>query len=537
MYQPEALKSESPLIWSTGRGVDVWRLFCDCREGNLANIQNALERDPSLVRCHFEYRTPLYFAIKENRLEVVRYLLGQGADPLAMEFGDPFLMQCEDRGYGEMASLLRSHMEGKHGCSDLGDLSAQFIRSGDLSGLFDHLQRYPEALHHGDRRSNQPIHWAVMTRQIELIDTLLERGADINARRQDGARPIHLFHGDYFFRGWRDVDRERCATPLQVLQHLLARGADCDLNTACHLGDLERVKAIVAKDPRGVNRVSECITYYLGSGTPLRNAAAIGHLEIVRYLLDHGADPNVPEEGIAPHGHALYSAVSNNHMDVAKLLLERGAFPNPEVESSADALSRALMNENKPMIELLCSFGAARRVELLAYYGDLQTAAAVFHTNPSLANDADALANAAGEGNESFVRLMLKYSPHLPSELHFPAWLVCGKTAAINEILFEHGMDPSRANWMGITSLHHIASKGDVEKAEQFVEHGAALEARDDDIQSRPIAWAAKHGQVAMVEYFLRKGASRVHPEDPSWATPLAWATRRGHEDVAALLR
>ncbi len=376
-----------------------------------------------------------------------------------------------------------------------------------------------------------------MTRNIRLIDLLLDRGADIDARRQDGARPIHLFHGDYFFRGWRDVNGDRSATPGQVLQYLLDRGADCDLNTACHLGDFERVKTIVANDPQGVNRVSECITYYLGSGTPLRNAAAKGHLEIVRYLLDHGADPNVPEEGIAPHGHALYSAVSNNHLEVAKLLLERGAYPNPEVESSADALSRALMNENKPMIELLCSYGAARQVELMAYYGDVQTAAAVFHANPSLANDSDALANAAGEGNEAFVRLMLKYCPRLPSGMIFPSWLVCGKTLAINELLFDHGMEPSPRNWMGVTPLHFIASKGDVEKAAQFLEHGAELEARDDDIQSRPIAWAAKHGQLAMVQLLLARGALRVHPEDPSWATPLAWATRRGQEEVVALLR
>ena len=109
----------------------------------------------------------------------------------------------------------------------------------------------------------------------------------------------------------------------------------------------------------------------------------------------HGADPNLPEEGIAPHGHALYSAVANKHYEIAKLLLEHGAFPNPEVESSADALSRAISNDDQPMIELLCSYGAARAVHLLAYDGDVQTAAAVFAANPALADDPEALANAA----------------------------------------------------------------------------------------------------------------------------------------------
>jgi hypothetical protein len=37
-----------------------------------------------------------------------------------------------------------------------------------------------------------------MTRQLDAIDELLARGADINAQRMDGARPIHLTNGDYY---------------------------------------------------------------------------------------------------------------------------------------------------------------------------------------------------------------------------------------------------------------------------------------------------------------------------------------------------
>src|SRR5262249_21989291 len=161
-----------------------------------------------------------------------------------------------------------------------------------------------------------------------------------------------------------------------------------------------------------------------GSGAPLKNAAAKGELEIVKLLLAHGADPNLPEDGIAPEGHALYSAVANRHYEVAKLLLEHGAIPNPEVESSADALSRAISNKDEPMIELLCSYGAARGVHLLAYDGDVQTAAAAFAANPALADDSEALANAAGEGHISFVRLMLRYQPCLPRRIAFPDWSV-----------------------------------------------------------------------------------------------------------------
>jgi ankyrin repeat protein len=375
-----------------------------------------------------------------------------------------------------------------------------------------------------------------MTRQLDVIDALLARGADINAPRADGGRPIQLVNGDYHYRGWRDVPKDVTTTPAEVLDHLRARGAECDICTAAAIGDLARVKELLDRDPSLANRAAEYTTYYLGSGTPLKNAAARGHLEIVKLLLDRGADPNLPEEGIAPRGHALYAAAANGHHEIAELLLDRGAHPNPEVESSADALSRAISNGDQRMIDLLCSHGASRAVHLLAYDGDVRTAAAVFAANPALADDTEALANAAGEGQEAFVRLMLRYKPDLPTRVDFPAWLVCAKTRELNELLSAHGMDPNRPDWLGVTPLHQLARKGDVEMAEQFLDHGADPNARDGDLCSTPLGWAAKFGQARMAELLLARGAKTNLPDDPPWATPLAWATRRGHGDVVELL-
>jgi ankyrin repeat protein len=536
MYQPTELRSTKPLRWSTGRGVDVWAMFVESMAGNLPAVQQLVATDPSLVRSHYGYRTSLYFAVKNNRIDVADFLLQQSADPLAMEFGDPFVVQATDRGFDAMATLLREFMANRFAVSPLGDRSAELIRAGDEAGLLDLLETHPEALHAGDRRSNQPIHWAVMTRQIPIVQLLHRRGADLNARRQDGAQPIHLFNGDYHYRGWRDVPKTCATTQSEILDCMLRLGATCDLNTACHRGDRATVLEILRRDPNAANRLSQCVTYYLGSGSPLRNAAATGNVEILQILLDHGADPNLPEEGIAPDGHALYTAVSHRHLDAAKLLLEHGAIANPEVESSADALSRAIDHKDQPMIDLLCRYGAARRAHLLGYYGDLPTAAAVFAANPELARDPEALANAAGEGHEAFIRLMLRYHPQLPSEVSFPGWLACGKTASINELLFAHGMDPNHADWMGATSLHHIAARGNVDMAQQFIDRGADLHVRDDDLESTPLAWAAKAGQEEMVKLLLAHGAMAVDPADPPWATPLAWANRRSHPSIARML-
>jgi len=189
------------------------------------------------------------------------------------------------------------------------------------------------------------------------------------------------------------------------------------------------------------------------------------------------------------------------------------------------------------MIDLLCSYGAARAAHLLGYSGDVQTAAAVFAANPALADDPEALSNAAGEGQEAFVRLLLRYQPDLPKRVVFPAWSVGAKTRELNELLFEHGLDPSQPDWLLITPLHQFARTGNLERAAQFLDHGADLHARDEDLCSTPLGWAAGYGQTQMVKLLLDRGARPNLPDDPPWGTPLAWATRRGHSQIVELLK
>jgi ankyrin repeat protein len=260
-------------------------------------------------------------------------------------------------------------------------------------------------------------------------------------------------------------------------------------------------------------------------------AAEAEKIGLAGFVLDL-RDGHVPEEGIAPHGHALYSTVAAGYFDIARILLEHGANPNAAVESSADCMSRAISRNDQPMIDLLASYGGTRSVEIMADYGDVRTAAAVFAANPAQANDPDALSNAAGEGHEPFVRLMLRYQPDLAARVG-----VAGKTRVLTELLFERGMNPSHRDWLHITPLHQFARRGDLENAALFIDHGADLHARDEDICSTPLGWAAKFGQRDMVELLLQRGARPNLPDDPPWATPVAWASRRGHAAIAEVLK
>ena len=549
MIQPDALKTESPWPWSPGRGVDVWALFVACREGDLEAVKALVARDPSLVRSHYEYRTPLSFAVRENRIDVAAYLLDLGAARVGL--GDP-LEIARDRGYAGMVALLEDRLASLHNASARGEPVAAAIRARDLARVRQLLDDTPALLQAGDGRSGQPIHWAAMTRQIGLIDELLARGADIDARRFDGARPIHLGNGDYFYRGWRDVPSEVSTTPREVYEHLVAKGAEVDAGMAAATGNLARMRELLDADPSLAWRASDYNSGYIGSGTPLQNAAGGGHADMVELLLAHGADPNVPEEHIAPHGKALYSAVYHRHYDIAKRLLERGAYPSQEVESSADTVWIAIRNRDRRMLELLVSHGAVwsvpidldasltyrdlvalgltRTLAVLAHYGDHEEAAVRLAARPALADDPEALQEAASQGHDAFVDLLLRIQPDLASRVIVSA----PRHMAI--ALFERGMNPDRPDWMGITPLHRFAADGDVERAALFLDHGADIEARDDDSRSRPLAWAARRGREPMVEFLLRRGAQLRVSDDPEWATPLAWATRRGHADVVRML-
>ena len=353
------MKSNQKLLWSAGRGTDVWDLFQACIAGDLPKVQALIARDSSLPRAHYAYRKPLYFAIRENQLDVARFLLGHDSNPMDLWVDDNPLEIARDRGYAAMERLLADTLELRFNASPKGEPIAAALRGHDLKKARALLDAEPQLIDKGDSRSNQPIHWATMTRQPEAIDELLKRGADINARRMDGARPIHVTNGDYFYRGWRDVPRLWRVTPEQVMAHVVERGAAIDLPTACHTGNIARVRELLAQDPSLANALGDHEGYYLGAGAPLANAAATGGMDIVRLLLDHGADPNLPEEQYAPKGRALYSAVYHGHYEIAKLLLERGAFPNPPVESSGTALwvSRE-WRPNKQMEQLLLSYGA-----------------------------------------------------------------------------------------------------------------------------------------------------------------------------------
>jgi ankyrin repeat protein len=483
MRCPQELQTEAYLPWSRGRGVDVWAMLMAAAEGDLAAVQELEAGDAGLVNCEFQYLTPLHFALRENRLEVVRYLLDKTIDPL-YGYGELPLKMVRDRGYRELGDFLEEWLAFNYHIVPGGEEIAAAIKDFDEVRVRALLDARPELVVAADARGNQPIHWGALTRQLWLIDLLLERGADIEARRPDGARPINLTSGDYYYRAWyRDLPASGLRSAEVVTGFLLARGAYCDLAVAAKIGYYRRAVELLDADAALVNRLPDYVGFY--NGLPLRNAAGAGHMEVVKLLLDRGANVNEPEPRVAPFGGALHAAVSGRHYAIVRLLLERGANADAMVESSGDVLHMAkVVGAPAEIVESIAARIERRESDIVAY----EEEAAVSEE----ARRADAVA----------------YVERWRTELlSAAAW--DGNTFASPEQarwLLERGLDPGLSNWLGITALHRCAAKGLIDIAEVLLEFGASINAVEAEWAQTPRGWAVRKGQVGMAEWLASRG-------------------------------
>jgi len=60
----------------------------------------------------------------------------------------------------------------------------------------------------------------------------------------------------------------------------------------------------------------------------------------------------------------------------------------------------------------------------------------------------------------------------------------------------------------GATALHFAAINGRLDAVRWLLEHGAMLDAEDDEFGMTPVAWANEKGQRSMVDFLLAQGAS-----------------------------
>ena len=110
------------------------------------------------------------------------------------------------------------------------------------------------------------------------------------------------------------------------------------------------------------------------------------------------------------------------------------------------------------------------------------------------------------------------------------------KHADVAAFLLKNGMNPNHMNCHHTTLLHDMAWEGDRRKAALLLDHGAGIDAVDEEFRSTPLGIAARSGQRSIVELLIERGADVTKAAAP-WATPLAWARRKGHSRIELILQ
>lgn len=103
-----------------------------------------------------------------------------------------------------------------------------------------------------------------------------------------------------------------------VIYGVLTSVFPLDIYDACLKGKMERVKELIEKG----TDINKGYPYNRAHLTPICYAAVAGHIEIVNYLLDHGASINDCGENGST---ALMNAAVAGHMDIVDLLITQGS--------------------------------------------------------------------------------------------------------------------------------------------------------------------------------------------------------------------
>jgi ankyrin repeat protein len=123
------------------------------------------------------------------------------------------------------------------------------IEYGDLRKVQELVSRGQADVNMTDWQSNRPLHLAVSSKHMDIVQYLVLHGAYVNVKNDRGETPLHL----------------SINAPLNICQYLVMR--DANLNE---------------KNKRGL--------------TALHLASKNMEVDHVRYLLNHGADPTLQDD-------------------------------------------------------------------------------------------------------------------------------------------------------------------------------------------------------------------------------------------------
>jgi len=129
-------------------------------------------------------RTPLHRAVWAGRASTLRLLIENGAEPVGDDKARRTILQPPDAPLSdEVWRVLMDTISIHQACA-----------LGDVEMVRQMLERNPELVSARDRDDDAwqytPLHWAVYSGQLSLVEMLLDRGADIDAMDGGNHTPL-----------------------------------------------------------------------------------------------------------------------------------------------------------------------------------------------------------------------------------------------------------------------------------------------------------------------------------------------------------
>ncbi|KAI6171416.1 Kallikrein-4 [Aphelenchoides bicaudatus] len=346
---------------------------------------------------------------------------------------------------------------------------------------------------------------------------------------------------------------------------------DTLLHIAAEYDYYEAAKALIAKDPSIVNATDK---YH---ETPLHMAASNGQCDIVKLLLDKGADVNAlanfddDNSTNPPSVSALYWAASYGYIKCVWVLLEKGANTSHQDRYGYTALNiaskfgyyevvKALIAKDPKLVNVTdkhhwypihfaARYGHCDIVKLLVDNGADVNALSKFTNDDSTTSPSvSALYWAARYGHAECVKILLEKGADVNQQTHSgqTALHIASQLGKYDVVKLLVKKNPKLINatdknhWY---PLHKAARNGQCDIVSLLLSNGAdvnALTKFTDDSPTTPpsvsaLYWAALNGSVECVKILLDKGANISH-QDRLGRTALHIAAQLGKYEVVKLL-
>ncbi len=313
-------------------------LLAVARTGNVEAAKLLIDRGATVdAREGFGGQTALMWASARRHPPMIELLLSHGAaiDARSTHRDYPRHITAEGRpkslDSGGFTPLLYAARENCRACVDVLLAKGADIDLADPDGV-------------------SPLHLSVMNANWDLAKQLIEAGADVNQWDIFGATPLFTSVGGRSRAdgGRASIDPPNVTTGLEIVQLLLERGANPNMQLFFRPANV-----------RGATN--------LRGSTPLIRAANLNDMEVVKLLLEHGADATVYQADRQTPIHAVLAgrASEKDAIELIKLLHDAGTDVNVvalivhiEEVRGGSALHYAVRKRYKDVIRLLASYGA-----------------------------------------------------------------------------------------------------------------------------------------------------------------------------------